>query len=188
MRPLRSAFRTRPVLPAHRWAGQSRGARFWRAFKPWLATALVIAGCWYLARIWGDPAPEPPRADSELVTGRFTRCGAGAAANCVVDGDTIVVGARKIRVLGIDAPEIHPPRCDAEARQGEAATAQLLALVNQGPFYLTGPTPPARDEYGRELHNLVRVRTDGSVQSLADDLVASGTVRVYLHGSRVGWC
>ena len=184
----RRPYRQRPVLPAHRWAGQSRSARFWRGLKPWLLTGLLIAASWYLARWWGDPAPEPPRADSELVSGRFTRCGMGAAANCVVDGDTIVVGARKIRVLGIDAPELHPSRCPAEAQLGEAAARQLLALVNQGPFHLTGPAAPVRDEYGRELHNLVRLRSDGSVQSIADDMVASKTVRVYLHGSRAGWC
>jgi endonuclease YncB( thermonuclease family) len=116
------------------------------------------------------------------------RCGQGRAAGCVPDGDTLIIGTRKIRIIGIDAPELHPSRCPAEAEQGEAAAQALLMLVNQGPFTLAGPSPVVRDEYGRELRHLLRVRPDGSVQSIADDLVATGTVRPYLHGTRDPWC
>lgn len=122
------------------------------------------------------------------MTGTFVRCGQRGSANCVPDGDTIIMGPRRIRIIGIDAPELHPSRCPAEAQRGEAAANQLLALVNQGPFTLAGPNPPVRDEYGRELHHLLRARSDGSVQSLADDLVATGTVRPYLRGPRDPWC
>ena len=177
------------VLPAHRWQGISRGRRFWRALRPWLGTAGLIAAAWYF---FGGPqriAPAAmPAGPSEVIAGPFTRCGKGRAANCVIDGDTVMIGARTIRVMGIDAPETHPARCPEEARQGEAATVQLLALVNQGPVTLAGPVPPVHDEFGRELHHLLRARADGRVQSVADDIVASRSAREYLRGQRQPWC
>ena len=180
---------SRPVLPAHRWQGISRKQRIWRALRPWLGTGVLIALSWYF---FGGPQRIAPRAmpagPHEVIAGPFTRCGHARAANCVIDGDTIMLGARTIRVMGIDAPETHPARCAAEAKLGEDAAVQLLALVNQGLLTLAGPSPTARDEYGRELHHLLRARADGTVQSLADDMVASKAARAYLGGQRQPWC
>lgn len=175
------------VLPTHRWQGLGRRQRFWRAFKPWLALGALLL-LWPLL----DAAlVEPPAALSgapERVTGPFTRCGTGNSTNCVVDGDTLRIGTRRIRLIGIDAPELHAPACPAEAEQAEAATEALLALVRQGPFDMAGPLGDPRDKYGRELRVLTRVKPDGTVQSLGADLLASGTVRRYLGGLRGGWC
>ena len=178
------------VLPTHRWQGQSRLGRLWAALKWWLGAALLIAAMGLVAQQWpGRIAPDAmPPGPTEAISGPFVRCGQGRAAGCVPDGDTLIIGTRKIRIIGIDAPELHPSRCPAEAEQGEAAAQALLTLVNQGPFTLAGPSPVVRDEYGRELRHLLRVRPDGSVQSIADDLVATGTVRPYLHGTRDPWC
>lgn len=174
------------ILPTHRWQGRPRWAAFWAALKWWLGAALLVTAAWYF--LSAPPAPEPPQADSERIAARFVVCGQGGSNACAPDGDTIILGTRHIRIIGIDAPELHPPRCPAEQAQGEAARAALIALLNQGPFFLTGPDPAARDEYGRELHNLVRARPDGTVQSIADDLVAAKVVRPYLRGPRVPWC
>lgn len=176
------------VLPGHRWQGLSRGTRFWRALRPWLGAALVIAAAWYFMgqqRIGPDRLPEGP---ADRVSGRFTRCGAGSAPQCVIDGDTLVIGARTIRVVGIDAPELHPARCAEEARLGEAAAQRLLDLLNQGPFVLAAPGANAHDGYGRELRHVLRGRADGSVQSIADDMVASGAARAYQRSARLPWC
>lgn len=180
--------RHRPVLPTRQWRGESRLRRLWNALRWWLATALLVAALWYF---WGSTriAPEHlPDGPQQVLKGPFTRCGRGRSVTCVVDGDTIMIGQRTVRVIGIDAPEIHPPRCPDEGAKGEAAARHLLALMNQGPVTLAGPTPPVHDEYGRELHHLLRARSDGSVQSLADDLVASKLVRPYLRGPRDPWC
>lgn len=178
------------VLPTHRWQGRSRLQRLWAGLKWWLGAALLIAVMWFVAESWpGRLAPAAmPAGPAEVITGPFVRCGKGRAAGCIPDGDTLIIGNRKIRIIGIDAPELHPARCPAEAAQGEAAAQALLALVNQGPFTLAGPNPVVFDEYGRELRHLLRKRSDGTVQSIADDLVATGTVRPYLHGSRDPWC
>jgi len=106
----------------------------------------------------------------------------------VVDGDTFKLGERTVRVLGIDAPEIHPSLCPAEAQLGEQATATLQRLLNQGPFIMTGRVNDLHDKYGRDLRALTRKRPDGSTQSIAEDLLASDTVRRYLGGLRGGWC
>jgi micrococcal nuclease len=178
----------RQVLPRHRWLGHSPARRLWDALKWWLAAALLAGSTWYFLgsdRI--GPETLPP-GGGEAVAGPFVRCGQGRAAGCVADGDTLIIGRRTIRIIGIDAPELHPARCPAEAQAGEAAAQALLGLVNQGPFALVDPGTPARDDYGRELKHLLRQRGDGSVQSLADDLVAGGHVRPYLRGPREPWC
>lgn len=185
---LRRPSRSRPVLPGHQWRGESRLQRLWNALRWWLGAAILVGAMWYFVgqqRIGPDRLPAGP---SEVLNGPFTRCGKGRSVACVVDGDTIMIGQRTVRVIGIDAPELHPARCPDEAQQGEAAAQLLLTLVNQGPVTLAGPTPPVRDEYGRELKHLLRARPDGSVQSLADDLVASKLVRAYLRGPRDPWC
>ncbi|MDP3906696.1 thermonuclease family protein [Novosphingobium sp.] len=175
------------VLPTHRWQGLTLRQRVWRVMKPWLA----LAGLLLLWPLLDAALVEPPAVLSgapERVTAPFTRCGAGRAENCVVDGDTLRIGQRRIRLIGIDAPELRSPACSAEAAQAEAATEALLALVSQGPFDMAGPLGDPRDKYGRELRVLTRVQRDGTVQSLGADLLASGTVRRYLGGLRGGWC
>ncbi|MEO7411301.1 MAG: thermonuclease family protein [Sphingomicrobium sp.] len=146
-----------------------------------------------LAALWPtlDPAlVEPPAflsAAPERVAQRFTRCGPGRGSACVVDGDTFKLGKRKIRIVGIDAPETHPANCPEEARLGEAATAELMRLLNQGPFTMIGRIDDMTDRYGRELRAITRTRPDGSSQSIADDMRNSGLARRYL-GRKTSWC
>ena len=54
---------------------------------------------------------DPPgflSSEPEQISAHFTRCGPGRGNACVVDGDTFKLGKRKIRIIGIDAPETHP--------------------------------------------------------------------------------
>lgn len=117
----------------------------------------------------------------------FTRCGPGRGHACVVDGDTFKLGTRKIRIEGIDAPEVHPAQCPEEARLGEQATAKLIALLNDGPFRMTGWLHRRSDQYGRELMIITRKRADGSTQDIADTMVESGLAHRY-RGFKTGWC
>lgn len=162
----------------------------WRAWLPlafWLA---VLGGLslWVVA----DPAMiEPPsflEGERETVAGPFSLCGARHSANCVIDGDTIMVGKRHIRLVGIDAPETVNARCDDERRRGDAAKGALLALLNQGPVTMVGRLDEPRDGYGRELKALIRKRPDGSELSIATELVRTGVVREYIGGGRSPWC
>ncbi|HEX6219226.1 MAG TPA: thermonuclease family protein [Sphingomicrobium sp.] len=145
-----------------------------------------------LLSIWPamDPAlVEPPAflsTDPEQVDERFTRCGRGRGHACVIDGDTFKLGERKIRIIGIDAPELRG-QCPAETRLAEAATARLQALLNQGPFVMVGRIDDMRDRYGRDLRALSRTQADGTEQSIAADMRASGLARRY-KGFKEGWC
>ena len=181
------------VLPTARWQGPPptrRGGPVGRsivALRPWVLL-IVLASLWYGLDF--EPLKPLPllSTEPERVSGNFTRCGPGRGTFCVIDGDTFKLGERKVRVLGVDAPELHPPRCPLEAQRGEAATAALQLLLNQGPFTMVAKLNDQQDQYGRDLRSLSRVRADGSVQLIATDLIAGGTVRRYLGGTRGGWC
>jgi micrococcal nuclease len=140
----------------------------------------------------GDPALiEPPaflQGKPEPVFATFTRCGPGRGHACVIDGDTFKLGERKVRIIGIDAPETHPPRCAEEARLGELATAKLQQLLNQGRFEMVAPVYRDHDMYGRDLRVVRRKLADGSNQSIAEEMRESGLARRYLGGLRSGWC
>lgn len=152
---------------------------------------LIILGA-ILLTSWPalDPALiEPPgflSSEPEPVDARFTHCGVVRGRHCVVDGDTIRIGQRRIRIIGIDAPEVEA-QCPEEARLAEAATAELVRLLNQGAFTMTGRIDDSRDRYGRELRALTRERPDGSEQSIAEDMRSSGLARRYV-GYKESWC
>lgn len=107
---------------------------------------------------------------------------AAAAEYYAIDGDTLNVEAtgERIRVLGIDAPELHPARCAEERRLGEAAKHALQELVDRGPVTLERL---ARDRYGRTL---ARVLIGG--HDVAPWMVQHGLARPYRGGPRRPWC
>jgi endonuclease YncB( thermonuclease family) len=168
--------------------GVARGTMRWLGnLRPFILGAILLA-------IWPavDPALVGPPSflgtDPEMVGERFTRCGPGRGHACAIDGDTFKLGARKIRVIGIDTPETHPARCAEEARLGEDATAKLQELLNQGSFAMTGWAHNRRDRYGRELMAITRARSDGTTQSIAADMRESGLAHLYTGGFKAGWC
>jgi endonuclease YncB( thermonuclease family) len=155
--------------------------------RPFILGAILLS-------IWpaADPAlMEPPSflaTEPERVSQQFTRCGNGRGHACVIDGDTFKLGDRKIRIIGIDTPETHPARCAKEATMGEAATAELQRLLNQGAFEMVGRSFNDKDRYGRDLRVIRRVKSDGTEQSIADDMRESRLARRYLGGFKDGWC
>ncbi|MDQ0323826.1 endonuclease YncB(thermonuclease family) [Pararhizobium capsulatum DSM 1112] len=66
----------------------------------------------------------------------------------VVDGDTIKIDGRTIRIVEIDTPEFYRPRCEAELVKALEAKERLRLLLDSGKvtFKSTG-----RDLYGRTL-------------------------------------
>ena len=134
---------------------------------------------------------EPPgflSTEPETVSQSFTRCGRGPRnVACVVDGDTIRLGGRRIRIIGIDTPE-REARCPAEAQAAEAAAARLQELLSERPFEMVGRVDEPTDRYGRELKSLRRLNPDGSHQSIGGILRDEGHARRYLGGLRSGWC
>ena len=179
------------VLPTHHWQGSSVRQRLWRAARAWRPWALlaVLLGLW----LWLDGAlVEPPgllAGTPERVQAPFHVCGRGRGPNCVVDGDTFRIGQRRIRLIGIDAPESHDPGCPQEAALAEQATLELQRLLNAGPFTLQGRRDGVRDQYGRELMVVTRTRPDGTPENVADQMIASGLAHRYIgFDGRGGWC
>lgn len=133
-----------------------------------------------------DPAILPPigptAARPERIDARFTRCGQGRSMACVVDGDTLRLGQRRVRLIGIDAPEIAGAECPAERALGERAAGRLLSLVNQGEFDLIGHRFHNRDSHGRDL----RLARRGGV-SFGRQLIDENLARRTFGATRT-WC
>lgn len=162
----------------------------WREFLFWLrpvglVTALIIA---WMAM---DPAMvETPRflsGEPEYVDRQFTQCRHKRTSACVIDGDTIAFGDRRVRIVGIDTAEVDA-ECPAEAIQAQASTDALQKLLNEGPFTMVGRIGDQKDRYGRDLRTLTRTRPDGTVQSIAKAMRESGGALRYMGGFRGGWC
>ncbi len=124
--------------------------------KRYLTLALIVGIAVLVLRHPLSPiapyfTPQPPV--KETVIARFALCPKAARTACVIDGDTIRYKSRRIRIIGIDAPELYPARCPAEQQKGEAARKALLNWLNQGPFTLIGS---AQDKYARDLRSIKR--------------------------------
>lgn len=99
----------------------------------------------------------------------------------VYDGDTITIDGERIRILGLDAPELgRGARCPEEARAAEAARDELQRLLRGAEITLQRD---GTDRYGRTLAN---VYADG--RDVARALIAGGLARPYEGGRRDGWC
>lgn len=122
--------------------------------------ALALALCGFLAA----SAPAPERV-------RVLR---------VVDGDTLETSAGRVRVWGLNTPELHshcatPFLRRAEERRAEAAAQRTASLVSRGVTLELPPRGRKVDRYGRLLR--VVILPDG--RSLADVLTAEGLGRFY---------
>lgn len=159
----------------------------WRETRPFVLLIMLatLVALHQSAGFYGPPsflAMEP-----EPVAAYFTRCGPGRGQHCVTDGDSIKIGARKIRVVGIDAPEIEG-RCPAETALAEAAAERMRSWVNAGPFEMIGRVDEPTDRYGRDLRTLRRQRPGGGTEYAADAMREARLARRYSGGWRDGWC
>ena len=110
----------------------------------------------------------------------------------VVDGDALKVDAGadmpaslarlSVRIRGVDTPETHRPKCDAERRAGRAATAFVKAAVARTVAIVI--RNPKWGRYGGRV--VASVDIDG--RSLAALLIEAGHGRPYDGGRREGWC
>ena len=106
---------------------------------------------------------------------------ASQATRCaVVDGDTLQCGDERVRVMGLDAPEMNA-QCPEEFRLALAATARLRDLVAGGVTLQS----TRRDRYRR----LLAVVLDHTGTDVATALIREGLAREYHgRGKRGGWC
>lgn len=141
---------------------------------PWLVVfGVAAAGLFYFAT--------RPTEVIE-VNARFTMCDGNGLRNCVIDGDTIRLGGEKIRLIGLDAPEIFSPGCTQERAIGLMAKQELLYALNNGPFQMTRYRDQDQDVYGRKLRVVER---DG--RRLTDRLITKGLATPKSSDS-TAWC
>lgn len=92
-----------------------------------------------------------------------------------VDGDTIRIRNQRIRLMGMDAPEIHQTCRDAFGRDwscGVAARDRLAALISAA---IVRCSPSGHDRYGRVL----AVCTSSAGEDLGGTLVHEGLAVAY---------
>jgi endonuclease YncB( thermonuclease family) len=108
----------------------------------------------------------------------------------VIDGDTFEARVQvwpgvaidtKVRLRGIDAPELHA-RCDDERVRAEAARAALTALLADGGVAISRV---GIDKYGGRVDAAVSTRSTGDVSAA---LLNGGFARRYDGGRRGSWC
>lgn len=101
----------------------------------------------------------------------------------VIDGDTLIVntpeGQEKVRLIGIDTPEVDPSRTKPEC-YGTEASARTKELIAGKIVTLTSdPSQGEYDEYGRLLSYVLL--EDGSI--LNHILVAEGYAREFTYNT-----
>jgi endonuclease YncB( thermonuclease family) len=122
------------------------------------------------------------RHGSPAQTAQFSLCASAVRHTCVVDGDTIWLEGEKIRLVGIDAPEVSEPRCSSEHALGRQATMRLQSLLNEGPFEIVRLGVRNTDRYGRLLRDITR-----NGRSLGGQLVEEGLAADWT-GTKPNWC
>jgi len=126
----------------------------------------------------------------ELQSASALRSGHPAEVVRVIDGDTFEARVRiwpgmdvttRVRLRGIDAPEMHA-RCDDERLKAAAARAALARLLAEGSV---GISRVDQDKYGGRVDaDVSTARTPNVSQALFD----GGYARRYSGGRRESWC
>ena len=130
--------------------------------------AAVLLGLAVLVTLWTQP-----QGTANHIHGRDLY---------VIDGDTLAWGDERVRLQGIDAPEIRSPECPEELRQGQAARAVLERLVRDGRELVIHESG-ARDKYHRLLG---RLSVDG--KDAGEVLMTQGLAVTYHGQLTAGWC
>jgi endonuclease YncB( thermonuclease family) len=145
---------------------QQRRAQLWRRLRDLVLLAAAVA-------VLLQPEVREHIGSTALAFAESAGAGAGAGmirctALTVIDGDTLDCAGERIRLVGIDAPEM-PGHCRAGRRcvdgDPHAAKSALQAFAASG----LSCAPDGQDSYGRTL---ARCQADGRDASCA--LIASG--------------
>ncbi|MBU1173898.1 MAG: thermonuclease family protein [Alphaproteobacteria bacterium] len=144
-------------------------------------TSMVFVGAVLLSEGVFDIWLAPSRTAAPVYAVQFAPCSGPSRVTCVVDGDTIWLEGRKIRLADIDTPEVTSPHCAYELSLGHRATERLTQLLNAGPFSVERAGRD-KDIYSRDLRIVTR-----NGNSLGDVLVREGLAHVW-DGGKHSWC
>ncbi|MDV3257403.1 MAG: thermonuclease family protein [Sphingomonas sp.] len=166
----------KPTRRAPSFKPRRRDIRRWLLLVPLLLAAGALL----------DPSLIPPAGPlavpPERVSSSFTRCGPGSGPACVIDGDTFRLGERRIRITGIDAPELSSPQCAKEEALARRSADRLATLLGEGEFEMVAHRFHRQDRHGRSL---MVIQRDG--RSIGSQLIEEGLANRYI-GSKRSWC
>jgi micrococcal nuclease len=158
---------------------------------PLLAAAAFAAGLSAGALMTPVSAGQAPAIAAPGTNASATlRSGYPAEVLRVIDGDTFEarVGiwpgmdvTTRVRLRGIDAPELHA-RCEAERAQAMAARDALARILAQGDV---GVSQVGQDKYGGRVD--ASASTAGT-RDVSEAMLAGDFARAYRGGRRRGWC
>ncbi|MFB9947810.1 hypothetical protein ACFFP0_03070 [Rhizobium puerariae] len=129
-------------------------------------------------------AADAPKADEGLAgayQAKFYLCGSAKQDDCVVSADRFVFHGQKIRLVGIEVPDIKKPACEAERIKASDAELRVRAFLDSGPFELVTWQGNDAEVEGHKLRQVTR-----NGMSLSDILVREGLARK--PGVKGGWC
>lgn len=127
---------------------------------------------------------EPSKADegpAGAYQAKFYLCGTAKQDDCVVSADRFVFHGQKIRLVGIEVPDIKKPACEAERIKASDAELRVRAFLDSGPFELVTWQGNDSEIDGHKLRQVTR-----NGMSLSDILVREGLARK--PGAKGGWC
>lgn len=126
-----------------------------------------------VTQVNNQPKPEVQGMDSERVQAQVVR---------VVDGDTIEVlvanKREKVRVIGIDTPEVVDPRRPVQCFGKEASSYAKKILSNQTVFLESDSTQADKDKYGRLLRY---VWLENATLDFGQEMIAKGYAHEYTY-------
>jgi endonuclease YncB( thermonuclease family) len=140
-----------------------------------------------IGRPTADDAAKPAvlaRSDDRLAgayEAKFFLCGTAKQDDCVVSADRFVFHGQKIRLVGIEVPDIKKPRCEDERIKASDAELRVRAFLDSGPFELVTWQGNDGEVDGHKLRQVTR-----NGMSLSDILVKEGLAK--RPGSGKGWC
>ena len=128
--------------------------------------------------------PQMAKADPKIAgayQGKFFLCGTAKQDDCVVSADRFVIHGQKIRLVGIEVPDIKKPRCETERIKASDAELRVRAFLDSGPFELV---TWAGNDAEVDGHQLREIKRNG--MALSDILVREGLAK--RPGTGNGWC
>ena len=131
------------------------------------------------------PSIEAARAGERLAgayEAKFYLCGTAKQDDCVAAPDRFVFHGEKIRLVGVEVPDIKKPRCEAERIKASDAELRVRAFLDSGPFELVTWQGNGAEVDGHKLRDVTR-----NGRSLADILVNEGLAK-RPGASKSGWC
>jgi endonuclease YncB( thermonuclease family) len=151
---------------------------------------ITRSAAWAVPAFGAASGPQPAVLGSTRPARIDFRFAYSAEVVRVIDGDTFEARVSvwpgleirtRVRLRGIDAPELHA-RCDDEWARAQTARAALEKILAQGGVTIAQVGP---DKYAGRVDAVVSTRSTADVSAA---LLSGGWARSYDGGRRQSWC